>query len=59
MVEVIQDCLHETEDSTLYVPAAIAKLAYAPGDAIRKKVRATSLPIFFEHELCTYVQCSL
>lgn len=39
MVDLIQECLHETEDSTLYVPAAIAKMAYAPGDAIRKKVR--------------------
>jgi hypothetical protein len=39
MVDLIQECLHETEDPTLYVPSAIAKLAYAPGDAIRRKVR--------------------
>jgi hypothetical protein len=30
------------------VPAAIAKMAYAPGDAIRKKVQLTSLAISFE-----------
>lgn len=40
MVDLIQDCLHETEDSTLYVPAALAKMAYAPVEAIRRKVRA-------------------
>jgi hypothetical protein len=43
MVDLIHDCLHETEDNTLYVPAAIAKMAYAPGDAIRKKVRSIGL----------------
>eukprot|EP00879_Flechtneria_rotunda_P002683 GHRR01002889.1.p2 GENE.GHRR01002889.1~~GHRR01002889.1.p2 ORF type:complete len:173 (+),score=58.59 GHRR01002889.1:1284-1802(+) len=38
MVRVIQDCLHELEDHTMYVPSAIAKAVYAPVDAIRKKL---------------------
>lgn len=38
MVELIHECLHETDDNTLYVPSAIAKMAYAPGDAIRAKL---------------------
>jgi hypothetical protein len=45
MVDLIHDCLHETEDNTLYVPAAIAKMAYGPGDAIRKKVWCVRLKL--------------
>jgi hypothetical protein len=43
MVDLIQECLHETEDSTLYVPAALAKMAYGPVEAIRRKVRGGHL----------------
>jgi hypothetical protein len=39
-VSLIQDCLHILEDTTTYVPAALAKAAYAPGDLLRRKVRA-------------------
>jgi hypothetical protein len=38
-VSLIQDCLHILEDTTMYVPAAVAKAAYAPGDMLRRKVR--------------------
>lgn len=38
MVKVIQECLHVLEDNTVFVPAAVAKMAYAPGDALRRKV---------------------
>jgi hypothetical protein len=38
-VSLIQDCLHILEDTTMYVPAALAKAAYAPGDMLRRKVR--------------------
>lgn len=38
MVDLIQECLHETEDSTIYVPAALAKMAYGPVEAIRRKL---------------------
>lgn len=38
MVNVIQECLHVLEDNTMYVPAPVAKMAYAPGDALRRKV---------------------
>jgi hypothetical protein len=38
-VTLIQDCLHILEDTTMYVPAAVAKAAYAPGDMLRRKVR--------------------
>jgi hypothetical protein len=38
LVELIRDSLHVLEDNTMYVPAALAKLAYAPGDALRRKV---------------------
>lgn len=38
MVKVIQECLHVLEDNTMYVPAALAKLAYTPGDFLRTKI---------------------
>jgi len=37
-VDLIRESLHILEDNTMYVPAALAKLAYAPGDALRRKV---------------------
>lgn len=37
-VSLIQECLHILEDTTMYVPAALAKAAYAPGDMLRRKV---------------------
>uniref|UniRef100_A0A383VU92 NAD-dependent epimerase/dehydratase domain-containing protein n=1 Tax=Tetradesmus obliquus TaxID=3088 RepID=A0A383VU92_TETOB len=37
-VSLIQECLHILEDTTMYVPAALAKAAYAPGDMLRRKL---------------------